>query len=140
PASWVAVRAFQHRASSSTQGPASRPSSATVTPSGYVVTVIRSIARGENARSMADGTFRVVSSVRSCAQARTPLSDAGLGLIRGVGRALEPFDVADAGVASPLRPRVAAVLPELSAVLLVCSVCERSLARGQYGGTRQGAE
>src|SRR5437764_11929807 len=41
---------------------------------------------------------------------------------------------------APLRPRVAAVLVELPAVLLVRSVCERRLAGGEYGGARQGAE
>jgi len=96
--------------------------------------------REGDARSWADGTFLIVSRIRSCTHAPRPLSDAGLGLIRGVSRALEPFDVADAGVASPLRPRFAAFLMELPAKLLVRSPCERILAGGEYGGARYDAE
>jgi len=84
--------------------------------------------------------FPIVSSIGACIHAPRPLSDAGRGPIRGVSLALEPFDVADAGVASPLRPRFAAFLMELPANLLVRSLCERALPGGEYGGARYDAE
>src|SRR6266403_3661618 len=76
----------------------------------------------------------------SCIHVPRPPSDAGLVLLRGVSRALEPLHVADAGVAIPKRPRFAAFLMELPAVLRVRSFCERSLAGGEYGGARYDAE
>src|SRR6266403_989217 len=60
---------------------------------------------------------------------------------RASGRAFHvPRPPADAGVAIPKRPRFAAFLMELPAVLRVRSFCERSLAGGEYRGARYDAE